>query len=99
MQSTSSPYRIDPTPRRADGEYIAHARISATNADGSETDVFMSGDLAGFDLRDDAVAFARQWAQEWLAARFGSLADEAPVAGAHRAMTDERSSRGESSVP
>ncbi|VXC94539.1 conserved hypothetical protein [Burkholderia sp. 8Y] len=90
MQPTLSTYRIDPTPRRADGEYIAHARISANNADGSETDIFMSGDLAGFDLRDDAVTFAMQWAQEWLAARFGHSTDEAPVAGARRAMTDER---------
>jgi len=72
MQLTPSSFRIDPTPRRADGEYMAHVRISTYGADGSEADVFMSGDLAGFDLRDDAVAFATRWAQEWLSARFGS---------------------------
>jgi hypothetical protein len=71
MQLTPSNYRIDPTPRRADGEYMAHARISAHTADGSEADIFMSGDLAGFDLRDDAVRYATGWAMEWLERRYG----------------------------
>ncbi|SAK79904.1 hypothetical protein AWB80_04973 [Caballeronia pedi] len=71
MQPSTTSFRIDPTPRRADGEYMAHARISTNGADGSETDVFISGDLAGFDRRDEAVAFARNWAQEWLHVRFG----------------------------
>ncbi|MDR5756340.1 hypothetical protein [Caballeronia sp. LZ035] len=71
MQPALSHFRIDPTPRRADGEYMAHARICAKAADGSEEGAFISGDLAGFDLRADAVAFATKWAEEWLATRFG----------------------------
>ncbi|BBQ02293.1 hypothetical protein BSFA1_74210 (plasmid) [Burkholderia sp. SFA1] len=70
MQTSPTSFRIDPTPRRADGEYMAHARISGHAADGSPTDVFISGDLGGFDLRADAVEFAIKWAQEWLATRF-----------------------------
>jgi hypothetical protein len=66
MQLTPSSFHIDPTPRRADGEYMAHARISAHAAAGSEADIFMSGDLAGFDLRGDAVRFATDWANAWL---------------------------------
>ena len=71
MQLTPPNYRIDSTPRRADGEYMAHARISAHTADGSQADVFMSGDLAGFDLRDDAVRYATDWANAWLKKRRG----------------------------
>jgi hypothetical protein len=66
MHLSPSSYRIDPTPRRADGEYMAHARISAHAADGSEADILMSGDLAGFELRDDAVRYAIDWANAWL---------------------------------
>lgn len=77
MQIDSTRYHIDPTPRRADGEYMAHARISTNDADGSEFDVYLSGDLAGFDEREDAIAFARDWAQEWLNAY---LADDNRVA-------------------
>ncbi|WP_233856258.1 hypothetical protein [Paraburkholderia sp. HD33-4] len=61
-------FRVDPTPRRADGEYIAHARISSSGDDGREYDVHLSGDLAGFDAREDAVRFATHWAAEWLEA-------------------------------
>jgi hypothetical protein len=68
--------RIDPTPRRADGEYIAHVRISIHTADGRETELFASGDLAGFDLRLDAVAFARNWARDWLDLRLSVIATE-----------------------
>lgn len=71
MQCNSARFFIDPTPRRADGEYMAHARISTNRIDGSEYDVHLSGDLAGFDLREDAIAYAKSWAQEWLDARFG----------------------------
>ncbi|AOK50341.1 hypothetical protein WT60_26340 [Burkholderia sp. MSMB617WGS] len=71
MQFTTTRFRIDPTPRRADGEYIAHARISANRANGDEYDVHLSGDLAGFDLREDAVGYAQRWAQQWLLAHFG----------------------------
>ena len=71
MRSDSTQFRIDPTPRCADGEYMAHARISSRRADGSEYDVHLSGDLAGFDQRDDAIAYAKGWAQRWLDARFG----------------------------
>lgn len=66
MQIDSTRFRIDPTPRRADGEYMAHARISACRADGSEFDIHMSGDLAGFDRREDAIDFAKNWALQWL---------------------------------
>jgi len=71
MHFNSTRFLIDPTPRRADGEYMAHARISCSKADGSEYDVHLSGDLAGFDVRDDAIAYAKNWAREWLDARFG----------------------------
>ena len=71
MQPNTCKFRIDPTPRRADGEYMAHARISANSEDGGETELFASGDLAGFDRRDEAIAFAKNWAQEWLHVRFG----------------------------
>jgi len=42
MRSDSTQFRIDPTPRCADGEYMAHARISSRRADGSEYDVHLS---------------------------------------------------------
>ncbi|MFP3794718.1 hypothetical protein [Paraburkholderia sp. SIMBA_027] len=71
MHFNSTRFLIDPTPRKADGEFIAHARISTSRADGSEDDIHLSGDLAGFDLREDAIAFAKTWAQEWLGSRFG----------------------------
>ena len=73
MQLDSTRFHIDPTPRRADGEYMAHARISIDRADGSKCDVQLSGDLAGFDVREDAIAFAKNWAHEWLDAH---LADD-----------------------
>lgn len=71
MRSDSIRFRIDPTPRRADGEYIAHARITTNRSDGIEYDVHLSGDLAGFDARDDAIAYAKSWAQQWLHNCFG----------------------------
>ncbi|MCG7400429.1 MULTISPECIES: hypothetical protein [Caballeronia] len=71
MQADTYNFRIDPTPRRADGEYMAHARISTANNDGSETDFCVSGDLAGFERRDEAIVFGKNWAQEWLQVRFG----------------------------
>ena len=71
MHFNSTRFLIDPTPRRADGEYMAHARISCSRADGSEYDVHLSGDLEAFDARDDAIACAKNWAREWLDARFG----------------------------
>lgn len=71
MHFNSTRIFIDPTPRRADGEYMAHARISTSRADGTKYDLHLSGDLAGFDAREDAIVYAKQWAQEWLDARFG----------------------------
>ncbi|MBP0596306.1 hypothetical protein J8I87_43375 [Paraburkholderia sp. LEh10] len=71
MRFNSTRFTIDPTPRRADGEYVAHARISTSRADGSEYDIHLSGDLAGFDAREDAIAHAKNWAQEWLCVCFG----------------------------
>ncbi|SAK68953.1 hypothetical protein [Caballeronia ptereochthonis] len=71
MHFNSSTFQIDPTPRRADGEYMAHARIVCRLAGGGEPDVHMSGDLAAFDLREDAIVFAKEWAIAWLEARFG----------------------------
>lgn len=58
-------FRIDPTPRRADGEYMAHAMISGPLPDG-ESFIHVSGDLAGFDLRQDAIRYATDWANDWL---------------------------------
>ncbi len=71
MQFTTTRFRIDPTPRRADDGYIAHARITSSRANGDEFDVHLSGDLAGFGLRDDAIRYANDWAQQWLHAQFG----------------------------
>ncbi|POR54947.1 hypothetical protein B0G62_102557 [Paraburkholderia eburnea] len=71
MRLNSTRFRIDPTPRRADGEYMAHVRISTNRPDGSEYDVHLSGDLAGFEIREDAIAYAQSWAEQWLYARFG----------------------------
>ncbi|PXW27109.1 hypothetical protein [Paraburkholderia caballeronis] len=71
MRFNSTRIVIDPTPRRADGEYMAHARISTNRPDGTEYDIHLSGDLPGFDAREDAIAYAKHWAQEWLDARFG----------------------------
>ena len=65
-QMHAGAFHIDSTPRRADGEYIAHARISRTDDDGREYDVHLSGDLAGFNEREDAMKFAADWADEWL---------------------------------
>lgn len=71
MRFNSTIFRIDPTPRRTDGEYMANVRISTSRPDGSECDIHLSGDLAGFDAREDAIAHAKNWAEEWLDARFG----------------------------
>jgi hypothetical protein len=71
MRFNSTRFTIDPTPRRADGEFMAHARISGNREDGSPYDVHLSGDLAGFDAREDAIVYARNWAEAWLDARFG----------------------------
>jgi hypothetical protein len=71
MRFNSSIFRIDPTPRRADGEYIAHAKISRSRDDGNQQDIHMSGDLAGFNIREDAIQFATAWAMEWLERRYG----------------------------
>jgi hypothetical protein len=62
MQLNPTTFHIDPTPRRADGEYMAHARISKRLAGGEEFDLHVSGDLAGFDARADAILFAKEWA-------------------------------------
>lgn len=72
MNTYQEAFHIDPTPRRADGEYIAHARISCSGSNGQEYDVHLSGDLRGFDAREDAVRFAAEWATEWLDTHCGS---------------------------
>lgn len=71
MRFNSTLIVIDPTPRRADGEYMAHALISTSRPDGTAYEIHRSGDLAGFDVREDAIAYAKSWAQEWLDVRFG----------------------------
>ncbi|SAL88810.1 hypothetical protein AWB74_08744 [Caballeronia arvi] len=72
MQSNLDRFKVDPTPRRADGEFIAHARISISGADGIATDVVvMSGDLAGFHSRTEAVDHGKQWARNWFGVCFG----------------------------
>lgn len=63
-------FMIDATPRRADGEYMAHARISGA-APGGVLFTHLSGDLAGFHLRDDAIRYATSWANTWLEKRYG----------------------------
>jgi hypothetical protein len=54
MRFNSTLIAVDPTPRRADGEYVAHARISSNRADGTSYEIHSSGDLADFDAREDA---------------------------------------------
>jgi hypothetical protein len=71
MHFNSSTFQIDPTPRRADGEYMAHAKISCTREGLGPQHIHESGDLAGFDMREDAVRFATDWAMEWLERRYG----------------------------
>jgi hypothetical protein len=71
MHFNSSTFQIDPTPRRADGEYMAHAKISCNREGTGPQDIHESGDLAGFDMREDAVRFATDWAMEWLERRYG----------------------------
>jgi hypothetical protein len=71
MRLDSTRFQIDPTPRRADRKYMAYVHISTKRADGSEYDVHLSGDLAGFEICEDAIAYAQTRAQESLYARFG----------------------------
>jgi hypothetical protein len=71
MHFDSSMFQIDPTPRRADGEYMAHARICCNRDGVGLQDIHESGDLAGFDMREDAVRFATDWAMKWLERRYG----------------------------
>ncbi|SAK83628.1 hypothetical protein AWB77_04307 [Caballeronia fortuita] len=66
MNLIETSFDVDPTPRRADGEYMAHAKITTPAVDGQEVQFIMSGDLAGFDEREDAIVFARTWAREWI---------------------------------
>jgi hypothetical protein len=66
MNPIETSFGVDPTPRRADGEYMAHAKITTPAVDGQEVQIIMSGDLAGFDEREDAIVFARSWAREWI---------------------------------
>ncbi|MEX3943834.1 hypothetical protein AB4Y44_30675 [Paraburkholderia sp. BR10937] len=72
MRTNSGRFAIDTTPRHGDGQYVAHARISVRLPDGSPRDVHLSGDLGGFDLRSDAIAYARKWASEWLDGAFAA---------------------------
>ncbi|MCA7875589.1 hypothetical protein NUJ30_10915 [Burkholderia contaminans] len=71
MRFNSTRFRIDSTPRRADVQYVAHARITTTQMDGAEKEVHDSSDLAAFYNREDAVAYATKWAEEWLTSRYG----------------------------
>jgi hypothetical protein len=66
LSGNAKRFEVDPTPRRADGQYVAHARICAIGRDGSASDIHWSGDLAGFRGREDAVAYAETWAHQWL---------------------------------
>ncbi|EKS71621.1 MULTISPECIES: hypothetical protein [Caballeronia] len=82
MQGNLERFEVDPTPRRADGEFIAHVRISISGADGSATDVVLSGDLAGFDSRAEAIDHAKQWARRWFGLCFGiGPGDVTPLRG------------------
>jgi len=71
MLFNSTRFRIDPTPRRADRQYVAHVRIITILVDGAEREVHASGDMAAFERRDDAVAYATKWAEGWLTSQFG----------------------------
>ncbi|HHL4078488.1 MULTISPECIES: hypothetical protein [unclassified Burkholderia] len=71
MFFNSTRFRINPTPRRADEQYVAHARITTFLLDGSEREVHASGDLAVFYSRGDAIAYATKWAEGWLTSQFG----------------------------
>ncbi|AQH05190.1 hypothetical protein A9R05_40030 (plasmid) [Burkholderia sp. KK1] len=66
MNLIETRFGVDPTLRRADDEYLAHAKITTPAVDGQEVQIIMSGDLAGFDEREDAIVFARTWAREWI---------------------------------
>jgi hypothetical protein len=66
MNLIETSFGIDPTPRRADGEYMAHAKITTPAVDGQKARIIMSGDLAGFNEREDAIVYARTWAREWI---------------------------------
>lgn len=55
-------------PRRADGEFMAHAKITTPAMDGEQAQIVMSGDLAPFDERKDAIAYAQAWTREWISA-------------------------------
>ena len=71
MLFNSTRFRIDSTPRRADVQYVAHVRITTTLMNGTEQEVHNSSDLAAFYSRDDAVAYAKKWAEEWLTSQYG----------------------------
>lgn len=71
MRFNSSVFRIDPIPRKVGDGYVAHAKITCSRGDGGEQDIHLSGSLAGFDIREDAVSFATSWAMEWLERRYG----------------------------
>jgi hypothetical protein len=45
---------------------MAHAKITTPAVDGQEAQIIMSGDLAGFDEREDAIVYARTWARGWI---------------------------------
>ncbi|SAL87250.1 hypothetical protein AWB74_08034 [Caballeronia arvi] len=49
---------IDFALRRSDGERMEHVRITTPAENGSESQIFTTGDLAGFDAREDATAYA-----------------------------------------
>jgi len=45
--------------------------ISCGSDGEGQQDIFVSGDLAGFHIREEAVRFATDWAIEWLERRYG----------------------------
>lgn len=66
MNLIETSFGVDPTPRRADGESMVHAKITTPAVDWQETQIIMSGELAAFDEREDAIVFARTWARGWI---------------------------------
>jgi hypothetical protein len=58
-------FKVDSTPRRADCQYVAHARISLITSDGYATEI-ESGDLRSFVQRSDAIAYAEMWVRRWM---------------------------------
>ena len=59
-------FEIDATPRTADCQYVARARIFMVCSEGLGREIHCSGDLEAFVERTQAVSYAETWACRWL---------------------------------